>query len=101
MNTTHRIVMRHTVRHVVRMSAGDNQVTILKSGNPRINVVTIGVQGPVGTVAQSVLTMAEQAQAAAKQAEQLANVVQAEQQQMFSSMSLTLDHYIGALAAQE
>jgi hypothetical protein len=101
MNNLNRITLRHTVRQVVRMDVGGNQVTIRQSTRPLINVVSIGVQGPVGTVAQSVLTMAQQAQQAASLASEKAEWVSQEQLGMVSGMSLALDHYIGAIGAQE
>lgn len=101
MNNLNRITMLHTVKQVVRMETGGNQVTIRQSKRPSIHVVSIGVQGPVGTVAESVLTMAQEAVATANQASQVANDVSQEQQAMVSGMALTLDFHIGAIAAQE
>lgn len=101
MNNLHRIVMRHTVKHVIRMDTGANQVTIRQLSRPRINVVSVGVQGPVGTVAESVLTMAQEAKETANQASQKADEASQDQQSMVSGMTLTLDHYIGAIEAQE
>ncbi len=101
MNNTHRITLRHTVKQLVRMDMGGNVVTITQQSRPRINVVSVGVQGPVGTVAESVLTMAEEAKAAAEQATELAETTSQEQADMVSGMTLTLDHYIGAIGAQE
>ncbi|MEL4241139.1 hypothetical protein [Shewanella xiamenensis] len=101
MNNLNRITLRHTVRQVVRMDIGGNQVTIKQLSRLRLNVVSIGVQGPVGTVAESVLTMAQQAQHAAVMASEKAEQVSQAQLGMVSGMSLTLDHYIGAIGAQE
>ena len=101
MNNLNRIIMRHTVKQVVRMETGGNQVTIRQSRRPSIHVVSIGVQGPVGTVAESVLTMAQEAVATANQAIKKVDVVSQEQQAMVSDMAITLDFYIGAIAAQE
>ena len=101
MNNLNRITIRDTVKQVVRMETGGNQITIRQSRRPRIHVVSIGIQGPVGTVAESVLTMAQEAVATANQAIKKADVVSQEQQTMVSGMALTLDFYIGAIAAQE
>ena len=99
MNKTHRITFRHTVKHLVRVDMGGNVVTIIQQSRPRINVVSVGVQGPVGTVAESVLTMAEEAKVAAEQAMKLAEATSQEQADMVSGMILALDHYIGAIGA--
>ncbi|MDG2839963.1 hypothetical protein P7M54_24600 [Vibrio parahaemolyticus] len=101
MNNIHRIVMRHTVKHVIRMDTGGNQVTIRQLSRPRIHVVSVGVQGPVGTVAESVLTMAQEVQAAAQKATNTATQAMTDQSDMVTGMTLTLDHYIGAIEAQE
>ena len=66
-----------------------------------IRVATVGRQGPVGTVAESVLTMAQQALTMATSASLKADATSEDQQEMVSGMTLTLDHYIGAIAAQE
>ncbi|MGI2098980.1 hypothetical protein [Shewanella glacialipiscicola] len=101
MKTLERITLRHTVRQVVRMDMGGNQVTLKHLSQPRFNVVTIGTQGPVGTVAESVLTMAQHAVQTANRANDKANQVSQDQLVMVGSMSQTIDHYIGAIGAQE
>ncbi|MCS6257471.1 hypothetical protein [Shewanella baltica] len=101
MKTLERITLRHTVQQVVRVDMGGNLVTLRHLSQPRFNVVTIGMQGPVGTVAESVLTMAQQAVQTANSASDKASQVSQDQLVMVSGMSQTIDHYIGAIGAQE
>jgi hypothetical protein len=89
----HKINIKVTHQRVV-INTEKSRTELNLPGKQQMKVVTFGRQGPVGSVTERVLTIAQEAITIANQANQ-AN------QSMVSGMSLALDHYIGAIGAQE
>ena len=96
----HQVNITVTQQRVV-INTEKSRTKLTSPGKLQMRVTTLGRQGPVGTVAESVLTMAQAAMTAANQASQKADETSQDQQSMVSGMTLTLDHYIGAIEAQE
>jgi len=96
-----RITMKIVKRHVVSMRAGRSMVEIRSPSRTRLNVVSLGKQGPVGTVAEEVLKMAIEAKAAATEAKVQFSQVAEDQSSMVDGMTITIDHYIGVLRVKE
>lgn len=95
------ITMKVVKRHVISMRAGRSMVEIRSPSRARLNVVSLGKQGPVGTVAEEVLKMATEAQAAANEAKVQSAQVAEDQSSMVGGMTMTIDHYIGVIGVQE
>lgn len=90
-----------TKRQVVMVNTGSAMVEMNVPNKMALSIVTLGKQGPVGAVAEDVLNMAKAAETMAKAANKTAQGVAHEQQLMVTGMTTTLDHYIGAISAQE
>lgn len=101
MNNVNRVVIKHSVKHLVHLKMGSNRVTVRQASSPQVNVISIGAQGPVGSIAENVLAMAQEAKALASEAKEKADEASQGQQVMVSNMAQTLDHFIGAIGAQE
>lgn len=95
------ITMKVVKRHVVSMRAGRSMVELRTPSRTRLNVVSLGKQGPVGTVAEEVLKIATEAQIAANEAKAQSSQVAQEQTLMVDGMTMTIDHYIGVIGVQE
>ncbi|WP_182027495.1 hypothetical protein [Vibrio rotiferianus] len=95
------ITMKVVKRHVVSMRAGRSMVELRTPSRTRLNVVSLGKQGPVGTVAEEVLKIATEAQTAANEAKAQSSQVAQEQTLMVDGMTMTIDHYIGVIGVQE
>lgn len=100
-NNINRVIIKHSVKHLVHLQMGSNRVTVRQEPSPKINVISLGAQGPVGSIAENVLVMAQEAKALASEAKEKALEASQSHLNMVSSMSLTLDHFIGAIEAQE
>ncbi|MDW1763138.1 hypothetical protein R7040_18200 [Vibrio sp. 1069] len=95
------ITMKVVKRHVVSMRAGRSMVELRTPSRTRLNVVSLGKQGPVGTVAEEVLKIATEAQTVANEAKAQSSQVAQEQTLMVDGMTMTIDHYIGVIGVQE
>ncbi|MBD1559508.1 hypothetical protein HC752_21430 [Vibrio sp. S9_S30] len=95
------ITMKVVSRHVVSMKAGRSMVELRTPRKTRFNVVSMGKQGPVGTVAEEVLKMAAEAQNAANEAKAQSSQLAEDQSTMVDGMTMTIDHYIGVIGVQE
>ena len=81
------------VRQVVKLTQGNQTTIIERQGPPKLSVVKVGVQGPVGTVAEEVLNRAEAAEEAANEAKSLAT-------ENSDALNLMLDEMTEAFAFQ-
>lgn len=97
-NSSQRIVVTNTVDRIVTLSVGGAVVEVRESTKPNVQVVTVGVQGPVGTVAENVLAMAAQAEAAAARAEALAVQNDADLTQFVNSLSNAIAYQSGVFS---
>ena len=95
----HQIKLNITEQRVV-MNTEKSRTELKLKHQVKLSAVTMGKQGPVGTVAENVLARAVEAEAAAKAAQSLSNQVAEQQSSMVSDMTNTLEHFIGAIEAQ-
>lgn len=93
------IILEKTERQVVRIEQGERVAIVEKESNPSFQSISVGLQGPVGTVAESVLTMAAQAEAAAARAEALAVQADEDLTQLVNSLSSAIAYQSGVLSA--
>ena len=99
MNNIKQIIMRVSKTNVIRMNTGASSVIFRTANQIKMSVVSFGKQGPVGTVAESVLTLANEAKAEASNALLIAQSVSSSQDDLVSGMTLSIDHHIGAISA--
>ncbi|SDI10252.1 hypothetical protein SAMN04488136_1646 [Vibrio xiamenensis] len=96
-----RITMKVEKRQVVTLSQGQSKVELRTPSKQKFNVSTLGKQGPVGSVAAEVLVIAANAHTMAEEALIQTAILEQEQAEMVSGMSMTINHYIGVIGAQE
>ncbi len=97
----HQITVKVVERQVVRMNIGQSQVIMQSPSRMKMSVVTMGRQGPVGTVAEDVLARAMAAEAAANEAKAQSSQVADDQTTMVDGMTMAINHYIGVIGVQE
>ncbi|HCE2656914.1 hypothetical protein [Vibrio parahaemolyticus] len=97
---TNRVTQVKVVRQVVRIKQGNRQSIIERQGPPRLTVVRTGVQGPVGTVADEVLSRAEAAEQAANNALTVANQATADLDKLITDMNDAFVYHTGVISAQ-
>ncbi|HCG9453632.1 TPA: hypothetical protein NJ656_004472 [Vibrio parahaemolyticus] len=97
---TNRVTQVKVVRQVVRIKQGNQQSIIERQGPPRLTVVRTGVQGPVGTVADEVLSRAEAAEQAANNALTVANQATADLDKLITDMNDAFVYHTGVISAQ-
>ena len=83
------------------MRIGQSQVTMQTSSKIKMNVVTIGRQGPVGTLPPDILSRLEAAEHDAKQAKQLSSQIEEMQHQMVGGMTMAIEHFLGVVSIQD
>ncbi|MBE3958887.1 hypothetical protein HJ141_22410 [Vibrio parahaemolyticus] len=97
---TNRVTQVNVVRQVVRIKQGNRQSIVERQGPPRLTVVRTGVQGPVGTVADEVLSRAEAAEQAANNALTVANQATADLDKLITDMNDAFVYHTGVISAQ-
>ncbi|TOP74092.1 hypothetical protein [Vibrio parahaemolyticus] len=97
----HQITVKVVERQVVRMNIGQSQVSMQSPSRMKMSIVTMGRQGPVGTVAEDVLARAMAAEAAANEAKAQSSQVADDQTTMVDGMTMAINHYIGVIGVQE
>ncbi|MBM5036721.1 hypothetical protein HYO05_21930 [Vibrio parahaemolyticus] len=97
---TNRVTQVKVVRQVVRIKQGNRQSIIERQGPLRLTVVRTGVQGPVGTVADEVLSRAEAAEQAANNALTVANQATADLDKLITDMNDAFVYHTGVISAQ-
>ncbi|MBO0165093.1 hypothetical protein J0692_22855 [Vibrio alginolyticus] len=97
---TNRVTQVKLVRQVVRIKQGNRQSIVERQGPPRLTVVRTGVQGPVGTVADEVLSRAEAAEQAANNALTVANQATADLDKLITDMNDAFVYHTGVISAQ-
>lgn len=100
-NVSQRVVVTHGVERIVRVNIRGSVVEVCEPAEPRVQVVTVGVQGPVGTVAENVLQRAMQAEQAATAAQTMASDTLEGLTALVNGMQQSLDYRIGAISAIE
>ncbi|PMN73150.1 hypothetical protein [Enterovibrio norvegicus] len=99
-DATNRVTQVKVVRQVVRLKQGTRQTVIDRQVRPRLTVVRAGVQGPVGTVAEEVLSRAEAAERAAKLAAAVADQATEDLAALIEKMDAAFVFHAGSIAAQ-
>lgn len=89
------------IERIVTVRHGDTIVEVRQPAAPRLQVLTFGYQGPVGTVAESVLEKAASAQAAAENATALAEDATTDLAALTSKLKDAFVYHAGAISAQE
>ncbi|EKI0737944.1 hypothetical protein PB787_004606 [Vibrio parahaemolyticus] len=97
---TNRVTQVKVVRQVVRIKQGNRQSIVERQGPPRLTVVRTGIQGPVGTVADEVLSRAEAAEQAANNALTVANQATADLDKLITDMNDAFVYHTGVISAQ-
>lgn len=107
-NVSQRVVVTNSVERIVKVKVQDSVVEVREPAEPRVQVVTVGVQGPVGTVAENVLQRALQAEQsaneaklAATEAQEMAGDTLQGLTALVDGMKQRLDYHTGAISAIE
>lgn len=98
-NLAGRVVVTQPVTSIVRVTQGSRTAVVQLASQLAVSVVTIGTQGPVGTVAENVLLRALQAEHAANQAVAVSEDTLQGLTTLISEFKSSLDFHTGALSA--
>lgn len=101
MDNSHQVTIKVVEKQLVRMKIGQSLVTMQNPSKMMMSVITMGRQGPVGTVAEDVLARAMAAELAANEAKAQSAQVAADQTTIVDGMTMAFDHYIGVISVQE
>ncbi|EFY7055483.1 hypothetical protein H4G63_004526 [Salmonella enterica] len=93
------VVVERVQRQLVRLTQGDRETVIEVNPRPRFAVISGGLQGPVGTVAEHVLEQAANAERAAKQADTVATATALDLDVLVSDMKNAFNYHAGAISA--
>lgn len=96
-----RIVVTAPVQRIVTVTQGDQVVEVRQALSPHIQVISMGVQGPVGTVAERVLDRAAAAEAAADEAMALAEDTATDLASLTTQLRDAFTYHTGVISAQE
>lgn len=106
LDTQCRVVVSYQSRQVIKLKQGDTVTVIAKPSKPCLSVVSVGAQGPVGTVAEEVLSKVEQAEQSANEAKSEASAAHDESQQtqldmdqMLTDMTNRFNYHAGVISA--
>ncbi len=94
------IVLKKTVRQIVNVTQKQQQTKVVVQGRPNFSVVSVGLQGPVGTVAEDVLSRAAAAELAATAASNVANQAATDVEQLVTDLNNAFVFHSGAISAQ-
>ncbi|MDK8377645.1 hypothetical protein [Pseudomonas aeruginosa] len=95
-----RVVVTRGVERVVTVRQAGRVVEVRQLLSPRVTVVSAGVQGPVGVLAENVLQRTLQAEADARQALALASDANATLGALLEDLQGAFDYHAGAISAQ-
>lgn len=96
-----RIVVNSPVQRIVTVTQGDQVVEVRQALSPHIQVISMGVQGPVGTVAESVLSQAAAAEATAGEAKALSEDTATDLASLTTQLRDAFTYHTGVISAQE
>tara|TARA_B100000929_G_scaffold244902_1_gene202989 strand:+ start:1095 stop:1403 length:309 start_codon:yes stop_codon:yes gene_type:complete len=96
-----RIVVTAPVQRIVTVTRGDQVVEVRQALSPHIQVISMGVQGPVGTVAESVLSQAATASATAEEAKALSENTATDLASLTTQLRDAFTYHTGVISAQE
>lgn len=100
-DATGRIVVEAPVERIVTVVQGARVVEVRQAQPPSIHVITVGVQGPVGTVAEEVLSRAATAEVAAVEASALAEDTATDLASLTTKLRDAFTYHTGVISAQE
>ena len=95
-----RVVVTHGIERVVTVRQAGRVVEVRQALAPRVNVVAVGVQGPVGALAENVLQRTKQAELDARQALTLATDANAALGALLEDLQGAFTYHAGAISAQ-
>lgn len=96
-----RIVVTSSVQRIVTVTQGGRVVEVRQALSPHIQVISMGVQGPVGTVAESVLNRAAIAEATAEDAKTLAEGAATDLASLTRQLRDAFTYHTGVISSQE
>lgn len=85
---------------VARITQGQHVAVVASPSRPRFGVVSAGLQGPVGTVAENVLARAEAAELAATEAAAVAGQTASDLTSLTNKLKDAFVYHAGAISAQ-
>lgn len=95
-----RVIVTHGVERVVTVRQAGRVVEVRQQLAPRLTVVSVGVQGPVGALAENVLQRTLQAEADASAALALATDANAALGALLDELQGSFVYHAGAISAQ-
>lgn len=99
--SSQRVVVTVPVERIVTVRLGDTVVEVRQPAAPRLQVLTFGYQGPVGTVAENVLARAAAAETTANEAMALAEDTATDLASLTTQLRDAFTYHTGVISAQE
>ncbi|MBM2631714.1 hypothetical protein [Pseudomonas aeruginosa] len=96
-----RVVVTHGIERVVTVRQAGRVVEVRQALAPNVTVVAVGVQGPVGALAENVLQRTKQAELDARKALTLATDANATLGTLLEDLQGAFTYHAGAISAQE
>lgn len=101
MNGVPAVTITRGVERIVTLKQGASVVEIRQAVAPRLSVVSLGVQGPVGVLAENVLQRTLQAELNANRALELAQGADATVAALMDDLQGAFTYHAGVISAQE
>lgn len=101
MNAVPAVTITRGVERIVTLKHGASVVEIRQAVAPRLSVISLGVQGPVGVLAEDVLQRTLQAEKNASQALELAKGADATVAALMDDLQGAFTYHAGVISAQE
>ena len=95
-----KVVVTHGIERIVTVRQGGQVVEVRQQVSPRLTGIRVGVQGPVGALAENVLQRTKQAEADAKAALALATDANATLGALLEDLQGAFIYHAGAISAQ-
>lgn len=94
------IVLDKTTVKLALVSHEQRQSKLILESKPQFNVISAGLQGPVGTVAEDVLAKAASAELAAMNASTVSDQVSTDLELLVTDLNNAFVYHTGAISAQ-
>jgi len=94
------VTITRGVERIVTLKQGASVVEIRQAIAPRLSVISLGVQGPVGVLAENVLQRTQQAEQNAMQALELATGASATLAGLLEDLQGAFIYHAGVISAQ-
>ena len=101
MNGVPSVTITRGVERIVTLKQGASVVEVRQAVAPRLSVVSLGVQGPVGVLAENVLQRTLQAELNASRALELAQGTDAAVAALMDDLQGAFTYHAGVISAQE